>query len=432
MTTTDHLVPVADQSHFLELPLEIRRQIYDSTTALCLPDQLSLLSTNHQVYDEAYDFLFQRPLIFPSRQCLEFFVNSHPSDTLGRVRNLRVRLGEIDSVAMESYCRKAIMGLPVPLDEHPYILESELILSCLRTMPSIKHFSLLPSHYRNRNSAPRELIQYLLTQIPRHLKQLEFLSISTDLESLNFLADMARLRSLRFSGCSKNTSQSAGLIMRQMSCMQELAIIGPSKAFLKRQKCHLQKGAMLAITPDVLCNLQPLKSLTVRDLNPSESPTFLTEGMLSAIFNTHRTTLQSLCISSLSQPNNAVQDMLKTILTSSPVLLELQLEWPNLAMGVLSDCLPPTLQSLTVAVQNRTHGKDVIDTLVLASIPLPHLRKVQLNMIDATIEQQLELMSVGPGHDPTIPLDNIVSTTRTPPRWRVSWGKWNPAGDGDV
>ena len=435
MATRDLPVPATGPSHFLELPLEIRRQIYDSTIGLCLPDQLSLLSTNHQVYDEACDFLFQRPLTFSSRQCLESFVDNHRSDILGRVRNLRLRLGEVDPVAMESYLRKAIMGTPVCAGEHPFVLESERILSCLRTMPSIRHFSLLPSRHRNWDWTPRELVHCLLTQMPQHLKQLESLSICTDLKSIDFLADMSSLRSLRFSGCSETTSQSARLIMKQMSCMQELVIIGPSKAFLKRQKCRLQKGAMLAITPDVLCNLQPLKRLTIRDLNPSSNPIFFTERMLSAIFDTHRTTLQSLCISSLSQPSNAVQGVLKTILMSSPMLRELQLEWPNMETDLLSDCVPSTLQSLTVAVRNRTHGKDVIGALTSASIRLPHLRDVQLNMIDATIEQQMHHMSVDDPQvrgDITMPPNRNESTRCTTPRWRISWGKWHPAGDGDV
>jgi len=52
------------------------------------------------------------------------------------------------------------------------------------------------------------------------------------------------------------------------------------------------------------------------------------------------------------------------------VLLELQVEWPSMGTGVLSDCLPSTLQSLTVAVQDRTHGNDVIDTLQTKGITL--------------------------------------------------------------
>lgn len=423
MDTGSHDTPATGPPPFLELPLEIRRQIYDATLGLCLADQVSLLSTNHQVYDEGYNFVFRRPLTFSSRLRLQSFVNSHPPDVLGQVRSLRLRLGELAPTMMESYLRNAIMGIPVRPGDHPYVLESESILSCLRMMPSLKRFSLLPPRQRNRNPAPRELVQHLLTQMPQYWKQLESLLISTDLKSLGFLADMPHLRSLQFSGCSDTESESAKLMMQQMPCLQEIAIVGPSTAFLKRQKCSVQKGAILAITPDILSSMQPLRRLTIRDLSSPGNPTFFTKGMLMAIFDTHRTTLQSLCISSSSQPDIAVLGLLKAILISLPVLRELRLEWSGIETELVSESLPPTLQSLTVAVQNSAHAQDILNGLASASVRLPYLRNIRFSLIDGV--EPLDRV-----RDLKTPFN--ISTRCTVPLWRMKWGVWQPAGHEDT
>lgn len=408
---------------FLELPLEIRRQIYETTLGLCLADQLSLLSTNHQVYDEGYDFVFRRPLTFSSRMHLQLFVNSHSPDVLGQVRSLRLRLGELEPSAMETYLRNAIIGIPVSPSDHPYVLESEAMLSCLRTMPNLKHFSLLPPRQRNRNPAPREFVQHLLAQMPQHTRQLESLSISTDLKSLDFLTDISRLRFLQSSGCSDIDSPSATSVMSHMPCLQELAIIGPSTAFLRRQKCSLQKGAILAINPDVLSNMQPLKRLTIRDLSPPENPTFLTKDMLMAVFETHRTSLQLLALSSSSQPSAEVLGSLKAMLISLSVLRDLQLEWPEVETDFFSEYLPPSLQSLTIAVQHSAHAQNIIDGLKSANIRLPHLRDVRFNLADGG-----DLL--GRGDDLAIPV-NVNSSHGTRP-WTIKWGVWRPAGHEDT
>lgn len=421
--TGSHDTPATGPLPFLELPLEIRRQVYDRTLGLCLADQLSLLSTNHQVYDEGYNFVFQRPLTFSSCLRLQSFVNNHPPDVLSQVRSLRLRLGELAPTAMESYLRDAIMGIPVRPGDHPYVLESESIISCLRMMPGLKRFSLLPPRQRNRNPAPRELVQHLLTQMPQYWKQLESLFISTDLKSLGFLADMPHLRSLQFSGCSNTESESAKLIMQQVPSLQEIAIVGPSIAFLKRQQCSIQKGAILAITPDVLSNMQPLRRLTIRDLSPPGNPTFFTKNMLMAIFDAHRTTLQSLCISSSSQPDIAVLGLLKHILLSLPVLRELQLEWSGIETEIVSEYLPPTLQSLTAAVQNIAHAQDILNGLASASVRLPHLRDIRFTLIDGVqpLDRVRDLMT--PFH---------ISTRCTAQLWRIQWGVWQPAGHEDT
>ena len=434
----------AGTSHFLELPLEIRRQIYETTLGLTLMDQLSLLSTNRQICDEGHDFVFQRPLICSSRLRLQSFVNSHSQDVRNQVRSLKLTLEELSPAAMQSYLRNTIMGIPVQPSDHPYVLESELILSCLNMMPNIKHLTLLQPRQRNRNSAPRDLMQYLLTQIPQYFKELKSLSVGTEIKSLEFLLNMPRLQSLRLSGCSETDSQSARLIMKQMSCLQELAIIGPSTAFLKRQKCGLQKGAIMAITPDVLCNVQPLKRLTIRDLTPMGTPTFLTRGMMMAIFDTHRNTLQSLCVSSLSQPSTAVLDLLKAIIISLPALQDLQLEWPTVTSDLLSGCLPSSIQSLTVTVQSCTRAQNIIDKLILYSHRLPYLRKVHFNLVvpveKGGFSSEKQIISfampfqVSQRYGLICLLHVALLTTfdRLESPWQTTWGLWQPAGCDDA
>lgn len=428
-------------SHFLGLPLEIRRQIYEATLKLTPQEQLSLLSTNQQICDEGRDFVFRRPLVCSSRLRLQAFVNSHPHDVLRQVRSLKLALEELSPAAMQSYLRNAVMGIPMQPSEHPYLLEGELILSCLRLMPNIKHLSLHPPRQRNRSLAPRDLVQYLLTQIPRVVKQLKSLSVSTDITSLDFLLDMPQLQSLRFSGCSETESQSASLVMKQMLCLQELVIVGPSTAFLRRQKCGLQKGPIAAITPDVICNVQGLKRLTIRDMTPAGSSVFLTREMLMAIFDVHRYTLQTLCISSLSQPSTTVLNLLKAVVISLPALQDLQLEWPNITSDFLSDCLPSSIQDLAVTVRCGTHAQDLVDELNSSLHRLPHLRTLHLNLISPANQAGLPLekqassfvlpIQAGRRYVMICTLSFVTADKhidRLESRWRTTWGVWEPAG----
>jgi hypothetical protein len=382
-------------SPFLQLPLEIRRQIYNATLGLSLADQLSLLSTNRRICDEGLDFIFRRPLKCSSPEQLQAFIDSHDDDALNQVRCLVLRLEDLPPTAMQQYLEKVIMGTPVPLNEHPYVIESQNILSSVQMIPGLRHLSILPPRQQSRRPAPMDLIQHLLSQLPQHLTQLKSLSVSTDIKSLDFLIDFPHLQSLSLSGCSETDPHAAIAIVRQMSSLEELAITGPSSAFLKQQNRTVQKGTLLAVTSDVLSNAPPLRSLTIRDVTPVVgSPRFLTTGMLNAIYDTHRSTLHTLCVSSLVQPNSSVLTLLKTIVLSLSALRELHLEWPTVTSDLLSDSLPTSIQSLTVAVRCGVHAQNIVDELELASHRWPYLRKLHFNLrspverMDASVEKQ--------------------------------------------
>lgn len=369
-------------SLFLQLPLEIRRRIYDATLGLPLREQLSLLSTNRQICDEGHEFIFRRPLKCSSREQLQGFVDAHEDDALNQVRCLVLRLEDLPPIAMQLYLEKVILGVPVPPEQHPYVIESERILSLVQMMPGLKHLSLLPPSQRGQKSAPKDLVQFLLSQLSQCFSRLRSLSVSTDIKSLDFLANFTHLQSLSFSGCSETEPHRAGVILKQISGLQELTIVGPSTSFLKQHNRSVQKGALLAITPDFLRNTPSLKSLKIRDLAPAGRAGFLTNDMLRAVLDTHRSTLQTLCISSMAQPSTSDLTLLKTIVLSLPALRELHLEWPIVSSDLVADCLPTSIQSLTVAVQCSIHAQNIIDELTSASHRWPYLRKSHFNMVE--------------------------------------------------
>jgi hypothetical protein len=368
-----------------------------ATLGLPLADQLSLLSTNRQICDEGHDFIFRRPLKCSSREQLQAFIDSHDGDALDQLRCLVLRLEDLPPTAMQQYLEKVIMGIPVPLKEHPYVIESQKILSSVQMMPGLRHLSILPPRRRSRKLKPKDLIQHLLSRLPQHLTQLQSLSVSTDIKSLDFLTDFPHLQSLSLSGCSETESHAAIAIVKQMSSLEELTNTGPSSAFLKQQNRTVQKGATLAITPDVLSNAPRLKFLTIRDVTPTGSLRFLTTGMLSAIYDTHRSTLNTLCISSLVQPQPPVLTLLKTIVLSLCTLRELHLEWPTVTSDLLLNCLPTSIQSLTVAVKCGVDAQNIVDELELASHRWPYLRKLHFNLISTVERMDVSIEKQGTG-----------------------------------
>ncbi|KIV89612.1 hypothetical protein PV10_06998 [Exophiala mesophila] len=121
----------------LTVPLEIRRQVYRQMLYLSLHDHQNLLLVCHQIYEEAKESFFERPLIVQSQEELIRFVQSHTDVFLSQMTNLYLRLQEVNREIMYPYLARAIQGISTPSDEHPYVVETNRILAALFRLPNV-------------------------------------------------------------------------------------------------------------------------------------------------------------------------------------------------------------------------------------------------------------------------------------------------------
>ncbi|KEF59842.1 uncharacterized protein A1O9_04690, partial [Exophiala aquamarina CBS 119918] len=302
-------------SPFLAIPLETRRYIYELMLALQWRDHLSLICVCKQIYGEAKESFFCRPLTCRSQEELIHFVSNRPKGLLQMITNICLHLQEVDAEVMQPFLARISVGISNAPDQHPYLIEINRITSALSRMPNIAEFTLLPPLNLRQSVPSSTLVNGLLEWTTARYPTLHRLRIDFDAFHLDSLAACRELHSLQLAGFSETDEARAAEILSLLGSIESLSLIGPPRGLQMRQSHGHQGKVIQSISHLVLDRIRPLKRLVIKEATKvSFGPIFLTSRTLRSIYDHHCESLRVLHISSSLTPDATFTTFLEALL----------------------------------------------------------------------------------------------------------------------
>src|SRR5690242_3257656 len=111
--------------------------------ALQWRDHSSLICVCKQIYGEARESFFRRPLTCRSQDDLIHFVRTRPKALLQSITNIRLHLQEIEVDVMQPFLARISVGISAASHQHPYWVELNRVTNALIKLPNIEDLSLL-------------------------------------------------------------------------------------------------------------------------------------------------------------------------------------------------------------------------------------------------------------------------------------------------
>ena len=358
------------RSPFLDLPLEIREQVYGGLLCDSSGVEVQMLRTSQQIYAEAQPFLFKRPSTFASQ--FDFYDWVQGSSAHNRKYVQCVRLKLVDVISRE--------GLPASsIQEYrrnspsPIVLSYEADLArfatALKGVPNLRSMTL----YKNRTGDSdhfRDFHRQCFAVLAKQFPGLRSLAFYVDQVPVDFLASFRSLSSLRFTGFSTSPPQETLKALQKLTKLDELELFGPPPAIsFNQRRGYTGPRATQSMTAEVMAGLNPLRSITIceiRDQTAHPAEVFVSKSMLMAIGRTHGSFLRRLRISTDFTPSVDSWIALCHLLSStysSSCLQEIELGWPGLD-GKIIDALPSSLRSLQITVGPSLRPDDLVDRLL--------------------------------------------------------------------
>ncbi|KIW66359.1 hypothetical protein PV04_05695 [Phialophora macrospora] len=410
-------------SRFLNLPLEVRRNLYSLMVGLPCRDHLNLLCVHKQVYREARESFYRRPLYCDSQYDLMKFVELWPQSVLQSITNLRLRLEEIRPEIMQRYLHEIPSGNPVQANPHPYLVEINQITSALSELPRIAHLQLLrPSSLQI--SIPSSIVTtQLLNWTAEHYPKLHSLRLDAEQCHIGCLGSLTDLKSLQLTGYSETGSIRTADVLSKLTNLEKLVVVGPPPGLQMLQRHGSQTKIVQSVTHQTFERLTPLKSLTLVQLTDSgtDGDVLLTRKTMKALYEVHRESLRSLTISSTANPSSAFVEYLSAFLLGTTNMQEVRLMWPGVETSFV-DCIPNTIGKLEVAVTSRDNAQAIIDRLLLMEYRLKHLRYIKFHIINPVHETPADDKE-GPLAF-SLPIQHLDADIESP--FKISWGIWQP------
>ncbi|ETI27449.1 hypothetical protein G647_09639 [Cladophialophora carrionii CBS 160.54] len=374
-------------SRFFDLPLEVRRNLYDLMLRLPYRDHLNLLCVHKQVYGEARESFYQRPLHCDSQYDLIKFVERWPDSVLRSINNLRLRLEEIRPEIMQGYLDEISSGDPVLIHRHPYLLEIKQITFALSELPCISHLRLLrPAGLQT--SIPSSIVMtHLLNWTAEHYPRLLSLRLDVEQCHIGCLGSFTELKSLQVTGFSETSPIRTADVLSKVTNLEELMVVGPPPGLQMLQRHGSQTKIIQSVNHQTFERLRPLKRLTLVQLMDSgiSGDVFLNRKTMKALYEVHGESLRSLTISSTTNPTSAFVEYLSAFLLGTTNMKEVRLMWPDIETAFV-DCIPNTIWKLELAVTSRDKAQAIIDRLVLREYRLKCLQYVHFHIINPVHE----------------------------------------------
>lgn len=359
--------------------MEIRRHIYELMLGLEYNDHQNLMCVNKQIFGEAKESFFRRPLRSQSQDDLISFVEKWPEAILDNITNLQLRLEELEPDVMQPFLANVIAGTSPPAQQHPYLMDINRITGALARLPSITQLSLLRPSELRKNMPASIVTTSLLSWAAEHYAKLQSLRLDIEACRIDCLGSFRQLQTLQLIGFSETSSVRTADVLSKLTSLNKIHIVGPPPGLLMEQKHGFQKRIVQSITHQLFEQIRPLRHLTLNQvIDPkTEGSVFLTSQTAKALYEIHRESLQSLRISCNRTPKPAFLEFLSAFLMAAENLQELSLVWPNMAVPFV-DCLPSSIRRLALATAGSAEAHGLLDRLALMRCRLRHLRHIKL------------------------------------------------------
>ncbi|KAI9833711.1 MAG: hypothetical protein M1826_006802 [Phylliscum demangeonii] len=353
-------------SPFLDLPLEIREQVYGGLLSDPTCRNVQMLRTSQQIYAEAQPVLYRQPLAFVSQFDFYDWVKRSSAANLRVVQSIHLKLVDVighdglEQSTIAVYRKHATSPIV-----QCYEADLARFSAALREVPNVRTLTL----YKNRTAESdhfREFYGACFAAITQQFAGLRHLTFYVDLVPLDFLGSLRSLQSLRFTGFSLSSPPETLQTLQRLPQLEELHLFGPPPGIsFQQRRGYAGPRTTHSMTAEVVQGLAPLKALTlceIRDPLSNVPEFFLEESWLAALAASHARSLRSLRVSTDFCPSDESGDALAELIASS-ALLNIELGWPGLD-GRWIELLPSSTRSLQITVSFTLEPDELARRLV--------------------------------------------------------------------
>ncbi|CBX91071.1 hypothetical protein LEMA_P061050.1 [Plenodomus lingam JN3] len=321
----------------LTLPLELRELIYKEVL-LASTRRFDLLQTCKEINTEAQKFLYQRPLVFHSQDCLYDWLTLTSSEHCSQVTDISVFIRDVN---LRPLLQKDL-GLDMTASSSRLltfeVYEAELakIRGSFEKIPKVSNLTLrvLPDR---QSFLYREFLARVLKLLSNVYPMLVEFETEGNMvhQNLEYLAGFRHLRHFAFDGVSASSLVATVDILNSLEHLQSLSLTSHQALATSLNSHPSQSSCFTKSSSDNLTwatNLHGLFSPT-EALEDDSSELLLAADILTALRG-HKT-LREISIYYAQEPTPGLLIALGRIVKSQAEIKILKLDWPNLPSEVL-------------------------------------------------------------------------------------------------
>ena len=369
----------------LNIPIELRCRIYEAVLLLPIHDHLSLLSVCRQIHEEAFEYLFYRPIVFKSQHALSSFMHQHHARSLSLVRDVSLKL---EDARVEDHlpvlARLAAGNLPFSSPDHPLHQEYQKLQKNLNNFKGMERFALLQPP-PGRPIAPPDLVEETVKFVANTWPKLSSLTLMIDSTSLEPLARLRGLTSLQFTGFSLSDPTQTAKVLQSLPCLTHLHISGPPAP----RRPWQTKGAgwgrrtYQSITSSTLAAMKTLRNFSISEIPiPGRNePVFINQENLTTIRDQHATNLRHIRISTPMFLDQGTIRAIHEVLEMTHSLESVDMGWHGIdIISDVVDRMPSSITQMILAVDEITQIEARVERLRHSLEKYSKLRLVRLQV----------------------------------------------------
>lgn len=336
-----------------------------------------LLQTCREIYNEAYAFLFERPLNFRSQSALYRWLQHTPAEHLKRVPEITLELHDADLRPLITSAPEAeadAEGNAVPEPNDPprlqawdlYDAELAALRSSLSQLGSLSHLTVRALS-ETRSFLYREFLANFLTSLSSIWPALRGLTLEGNFhhQSLSFISQLPGLKSISFDGFSSTPPAEMATLLGGLTQLERLALVSQYSLLTPTTYLHSAfSSKRQSFTKDVLLAVKHIASFAVTERMQCSAPAlFFTPEMLETLHN--HSALKTLTIRLGQKPDADTLEALDAFLGQSGIK-RLELDWPGFEAEVLEahELLPGNLKCAWVRVSSTKVARDLLNAIL--------------------------------------------------------------------
>ncbi|KAL9624145.1 MAG: hypothetical protein Q9160_001667 [Pyrenula sp. 1 TL-2023] len=368
----------------LQVPVEVRHQVYDVILCLSTQDHLSLLSTCRQIHSEAHAYLYRRHIVLNSQKALYKFIRCSRESMLKQVTTLTLRLEDANPEEhIPILSELANERLSFGSSSHPLFQECQRITRHLSKMPSITSLSILPPRERIRYPPP-DLVEGVLGFACKQWPNLSSLAFLLDNVSLNFLRHFTNLKTLHLTGFSLSSPHEAAQVLSGLLHLSRLSLTAPYVRQQQESKVFRGRRIVQSFVSSTMRHVGSLRSLAMSErLDISRDvPAFMNHEMFVATRDLLAAKLTHIKIAAAMALDPDVVSDIGEILKAAQSLKVAEMGWHNLEPNDVLAKLPESICNISIALPSGRCSSSTVEELRPSLEGLPNLRQLNLCIID--------------------------------------------------
>lgn len=351
---------------FLDLPQELREMVYENVFSSPNTGP-NLLQACSEIRAEANKFLYQRPLNFPSQDCLLEWLRQARHDLFGHVVDISLSISDIDLSSIlnpDPLCDES--NAPLRLRTWDlYEAELDKLNTAFAKLSKVKTITIRadPTH---QSFLYRDFLSKVLDVLASVYPGLKDLKLEGNFhqQDLAFLSKIKSLQSFTFDGFASSSPTNTAKILSELDCLTNLSLVS-QQSMLRPDAYRLSDftSKPQSVNGDVIHTIQQLASFSVTERMQIISPTLFFTSEVLASLHDHKS-LHSFSVSTSYTPDVDVLFALEHFLAHSSII-RLELDWPGLKPIVLENhqLLTETLQVLWVRAATATDALDLTSAI---------------------------------------------------------------------